>query len=240
MGDGNDNLTFDGGGFLGVTEFNGGDDASILDGIVDTLTFRNVGGTVAGATMLNWENVVIGSDATLGFSDDQLVAGRLDVDGGVLTQDNDEEDHFALTGDLGVANDGSLVFEFFTATSFDTFNVSGVADFGVDSMIDFLFSPSFLAPSPGTELTFLTSGGISGFGLLDFSITGLNPSIDATLLHNEQLGTLSLSFSSNSPTVPAPPTLLLFASGLAGLLGVEGLKRRRRRKSACPAPRTKA
>ena len=229
LGDGSDNLIFDGGDFSATTTLDGGDDIGTADGFADTLTFMNSSGTVTGANLLNWENVTIGVGSTLMFSDDALSTLNLDIDGGTLSQQNGEEDAFALTGDLSLENGGTLAFDFFSDSSFDTFDVSGLADFGAGSMLDFLFDPTFVPPGAGTELTFLTSGGIGGFGALGFNFVGLDPLYDAIVRHDSGLGTLSLAFRLKGPDVPAPPTITVLATGLLSLVGIQGLRRRRRK-----------
>lgn len=232
LGDGSDNLIVDGGDISGATQLDGGDDIGTADGFIDTLTFRNVDTTVTGGNLLNWENVEIGTGSTLQFSDDALSTLNLDVtDGGILSQTNGAADAFALTGDLSVDTGGTLTFEFFTDTLFDTFDVSGLAAFGAGSVIDFLFDSGFAPPGSGTELTFFTSGGIGGFGNLSFNFLGLDPLFDADVLFDDQLGTLSLSFQSVAGDVPEPPTFAVLGSAMAGFLALQGWRRRRIRKA---------
>ena len=230
LGDGSDNLTFNGGDFSATTTLDGGDDIGTADGFVDTLTFMHSSGTVAGGDLLNWENVTIGVGSTLKFSDDALSTLQLGVDGGTLSQQNGEEDAFALTGDLVLENDGTLAFDVFSETSFDTFDVSGLAAFGPDAMISFLFDPLFMPPGEGTELTFLTAGGITGFDDLRFDFVGLDLSYGARIRFDDTLGSLSLHFV----FVPAPPTITVLATGLVGLFGWRGWQRRRNRTTAAP------
>lgn len=228
LGNGSDNLTFDGGNFSGVTSFNGGDDSSAADGFVDKLAFKNVSGSVTGANVINWENVVVDVNGTITFNDNALTAGRLDaVNGGEVSMETGAAENFQLTGDLGLASGGSLVLEIFTPSDFDTFDIDGLADFSVGGEIDFLFDAGF-DPLDGLELIFLTAlDGISGFDLLDFNFIGLDPLFRATVGLGPQEDELFLSFSRRvTGAVPEPGTLALFG---AGLLGLFGLGRRRRR-----------
>ncbi|KIC35910.1 hypothetical protein RA27_22530 [Ruegeria sp. ANG-R] len=82
LGDGSDNLVFAGGDFSGVTLFDGGDDSDVADGFIDTLTFAGSSGLVAGANVVNWEEVVIDAGSTIGFSDDMLTVPELRVNSG--------------------------------------------------------------------------------------------------------------------------------------------------------------
>jgi hypothetical protein len=74
LGDGADNLIFDGGSFATVTTLDGGADT-------DTLTFRNVGGAVAGGSLTGWENVAVASGADISVSG-TLNTGTLTVSNG--------------------------------------------------------------------------------------------------------------------------------------------------------------
>ncbi len=49
---------------------------------VDTLTFAGSSGAVTGATVVNWENVVIGTGSTISFADNALSAGSLTINAG--------------------------------------------------------------------------------------------------------------------------------------------------------------
>lgn len=224
LGNGSDNLTFDGGNFSGVTSFDGGDDTSAADGFVDRLAFKNVSGSVAGANVINWENVVVDMNGTITFNDNALAAGRLDaVNGGEVSMETGAAENFQLTGDLGLASGGSLVLEIFSASDFDTFDIDGLADFGAGGEIDFLFDAGF-DPFDGLELIFLTAlDGIGGFDLLDFNFIGLDPLFRATVGLGPQEDELFLSFSRR---VPEPGTLALFGAGLLGLFGLGRVRRR--------------
>ncbi len=93
LSNGSDNLTFAGSDFSGVTLFNGGDDTDIL-------SFIGSSGSLAGATVTNWEQVVIDTGTTA-FSDSVLSAGTVTVqNGGTL----DNTDGLTLTGALSNAS----------------------------------------------------------------------------------------------------------------------------------------
>ncbi|MGB5558885.1 MAG: hypothetical protein WBN04_12850, partial [Paracoccaceae bacterium] len=59
--DGSDTVTVSAGFdlplFAGTID--GGDDVSAADGLVDTITFESVSGTIDGSRLLNWERVVL-------------------------------------------------------------------------------------------------------------------------------------------------------------------------------------
>jgi hypothetical protein len=94
LGDGADNLIFDGGSFATVTTLDGGSDT-------DTLTFRNVSGAVTGNSVTSWENVAVASGADISISG-TLNTGTLTVsNGGTLGGSG------TINGDLTV-NDGTL------------------------------------------------------------------------------------------------------------------------------------
>lgn len=87
LGDGSDELTFDGGMFHDSPTFDGGDDYSSADGFVDRLTFRDVSGS---ATGINWEQIfVANSVVTLSGSGSDFTSPEVLslTDGGDLTID---------------------------------------------------------------------------------------------------------------------------------------------------------
>lgn len=223
LGDGSDDLTFDGGTFAATAILDGGDDTGIGDGFIDRLRFRNLAAAVTGGNLQNWENVFIESGASVSFSDNMLSTSSLAVvNGGVLDMDNGVADSFVLDGNLEVALGGSLVLDVFSETLFDSLLVSGTADFG--SFGEILFN---LDIDPGDLfdgfiVDFLTSAGVLGFGDLLVSYTGLDPLYTANV--SELNGVLSLTL--NSLSVPEAPAAALLGAGLLGLFGL-GLVRRR-------------
>ena len=101
LGDGSDDLTFSGGDFSGVTIFDGGDDADVADGYIDTLTFTGTSGLLVAADVINWENIVIESSAVISFDGiESLVTPNLTSTGGVDLQDGVSGDTLTLTGDF--------------------------------------------------------------------------------------------------------------------------------------------
>ncbi len=96
LSDGSDNLTFTSSDFSAVTLFDGGDDIDTADGFIDVLTFANTSGSLIGANITNWEEVVIDA-STIVFTDAMLTTGSLTVTNGAAL---DNTDGLALTGDL--------------------------------------------------------------------------------------------------------------------------------------------
>jgi len=105
LNDGSDNLIFAGGNFTGVTLFDGGDDTSVADGFIDTLTFAGSSGAVTSA--VNWENVVIGNGSTISFSNNMLTTGMLMTNaGGTLDATGGGMGMLTINGNL--VNNGFL------------------------------------------------------------------------------------------------------------------------------------
>ncbi|NKB55727.1 MAG: PEP-CTERM sorting domain-containing protein [Alphaproteobacteria bacterium] len=259
LGDGSDNLTFDGGNFSGVTTFDGGDDTSNADGFTDRLEFRNVTGNLDGSSAINWEVVTVGAGGVVTLSNTLTaenvtvasggslggtgtVAGSLTVESGGTLGPGASAGDFSVDGNLTLDGGGNLEFEFFTPLSFDTLDVTGGVGFGFGGEIDLLFDAGF-DPFDGLSLTFLTSGGIGGFGNLLFDFIGLDPLFTAVVGLGPQEDTLFVTFSGQGgPTsVPEPGMLTLFGAGLLGLFGL-GWRRRcpsrgsLRRLASAPGP----
>ena len=160
----------------------------------------------------------------MAFSDNMLTTSALViVDGGALDMTNAAADAMTLTGDLEVADGGTLVLEVFSESLFDSLLVSGIASFGSLSGIEFLLDIDAMDLFDGFSIDFLTATDVFGFGNLDFTFTGLDPLYSASVGELDGFMTLTLSSSS---AVPEASGLALFGAGLLGLLGV-GLARRR-------------
>lgn len=109
LGDGSDTLTFDGAAVDQITLFDGGDDVSAADGMVDTLTFSGVVATLAGANIVNWENISIDS-GTITISDGMLVTGQEDGIGLTLASGGtlDAGTAMTLTGNVTLEDGGTF------------------------------------------------------------------------------------------------------------------------------------
>lgn len=98
LGDGDDTLTFAGGGFSGVTRFDGGDSAS------DVIRFAGSSGALDSTILFNWERVEINAGSTMSFSKNSLAVSNLNIGtGGVFDATSGT---FTLTGNL--TNRGTL------------------------------------------------------------------------------------------------------------------------------------
>jgi outer membrane autotransporter protein len=113
LGDGDDTLTFAGGGFSGVTRFDGGDSAS------DVISFAGSSGALDSTMLFNWERVEINAGSTMSFSNNSLAVSNLNIGtGGVFDAMSGT---FTLTGNL--TNRGTLNLADNYAN--DVVNVSG-------------------------------------------------------------------------------------------------------------------
>ena len=113
LGDGDDTLTFAGGGFSGVTRFDGGDSAS------DVISFAGSSGALDSTMLFNWERVEINAGSTMSFSNNSLAVSNLNIGtGGVFDATSGT---FTLTGNL--TNRGTLNLADNYAN--DVVNVSG-------------------------------------------------------------------------------------------------------------------
>lgn len=135
-----------------------------------------------------------------------------------------------MTGGLAVADGGTLAFDIFSDLLFDTLLISGAADFGLSSLIDFDLTRALGNPYGGSSVTFLSAGGgLTGLANLGFSFTGLDPLYAASVAQNDNFLALTVALRPTG-TVPEPATLALFGVSLFGFAGF-GLATRRRRKT---------
>ena len=230
LGDGSDDLTFDGGDFSAVTIFDGGDDTSVADGFIDVLTFENVSGVLNGADVLNWENLIITGSSIISFGDNMLAVGDGSAGTGVEVTDGGmlgTNSPLFLTGNLSTSLGGALLTNIFSDTVFDIFDVMGDVDFGVGAELDFnLGSVTDYSSFDGLSLTFLMADSVLGFENLAFNFSDLNPLYSASVSLDGINNALSVDFALSGSAVPAPPALVLFGSGVLGLAGLRRVKRR--------------
>jgi hypothetical protein len=123
LGGGSDDLIFDGGDFSAVTQFDGGTDS-------DSLTFRNVTGTVASSSITGMESTVIGTGATLSFSDNQTPGNVTVTNGGTLNSLAGAT--LVNSGALDISNGGTLGLR--TGSLFD--NSAGTVNNNAGGVID--------------------------------------------------------------------------------------------------------
>jgi len=230
LGDGSDTLTFNGGNFAGVTAFDGGDDTSSADGMIDELLFKNVTGTIAGSSVENFEKVTIGDSAVLSITDNPLTMETLTIEGGgLLDMVNGAGETLSLVGDLAL-DGGGIAMEFLSVSDFDLLQVTGGFDFAADSFFDLFFDMDDLLD--GLSLTFLTATeDIFDLGGLSFMFHRLDPryTADVDIFGSRNLNvSFSLTSGSGTSRIPEPSTAAVFLGGLAALFGI----RRRRRAAA--------
>ena len=173
---GSDALTVSASEYDGSQVLNGGDDLTTADGMVDTLTFKNLTVAATGANVTNWENVVI-DGGTVSFSDNALTTGSdaktglSIVNGGAL----DAGDAFALTGNLTV-NAGS------------TFDGTG-AGAGVYSISGDLINNGVVTTQDGVVGDTITvAGNYSGTGILSVDIDTATDTIDTLVIAGDVTG----------------------------------------------------
>ncbi len=115
LGDGSDSLTFNGGDFSAVTNFDGGTGT-------DTLTFRNVSGEVTNSKLTGFEALNIGAGATMTMAGDFEAAVTVEnggsITGGISLGDGTGE---VLTVNAG----GSITGDVFARGGQDTLSVAG-------------------------------------------------------------------------------------------------------------------
>lgn len=245
LGDGRDNLTFNGGNFSGVTQFDGGANTNTND----TLTFRNVSGSLDGNKAINWENVVIGGGGSISLSG-ALATDTVDVeDGGTLGGTGIVQGNLSIAaggsvgpgnsaGDLTVDGDfalasGANAFLEVEGTSlgeFDRLLISG--DLTLEGDVVFqvatgvtadIFETTFdvfdffveFDPTPAPVLAF----DITDFQNANYFFQSGGRRLVATLLNDGR-------FDISSTAIPEPGTLALFGSGLLGLFGLGRARRR--------------
>ena len=235
LGGGTDALTFDGGNFAGVTEFNGG------AGSGDSLTFRNTGGNVAGSTVVGMESVVVGTGATINASG-TLTTGELKVESGGTLGAGTSPGLLQVLVDAGFLGGSTLAVELgglVFGSGYDRIDVAddsattateGIATLADGTMLDIDYFGAFTA-GLGDTFDILVADDIvvtlSGL-LFDFSGAVLGSGLSwqtAIVDFGSGREALRLSVVSDQIAEVSEPgaTLLL----TAGVLGLVGLRRRR-------------
>lgn len=202
LGDGIDDLTFDGGDFSAVTLFDGGDDSSFADGFVDRLTFANSGafGPVDTSAMINWEEIFL-SNSVLDFTGDFTAPEILS-----LTNGSD----LTITGNF-IGTDGQLLMD----VDLETDAASKLTITGTSGGTTTLsVSAGKSGPATGNDITLVTVQG--GGGASDFMLDG-NP-IGAYLF---DLGTNGNDFFLTNASLS--PETAVFESYLQILAGLNSL-----------------
>ncbi|MGJ8535273.1 MAG: autotransporter outer membrane beta-barrel domain-containing protein [Alphaproteobacteria bacterium] len=202
LGNGSDDLTFDGGDFSAVTLFDGGDDGSSADGFVDRLTFANSGayGPVDTSAMTNWEEIFL-SNSVLEFTGDFTAPEILSLtDGSDLT----------ITGNF-TGTDGQLQMDVDLETdAASTLTITGTSTGTTTISVNAGKS----GPATGNDITLVTVQG--GGGASDFMLDG-NP-IGAYLF---DLGTNGNEFFLTNASLS--PETAVFESYLQILTGLNSL-----------------
>ena len=177
LGDGNDQLIFDGASLASIGTLDAGVD--FFEAFLDVLTLDNVGTNVlVGANLQNWDSVQIEGNSTISFSDHALSVENslrvlapavLDVSGGGMV----------LSGAL--VSDGTITMV--DGIAGDVFDVSGYAsgigtlmldvDFGADNADTMLIGGNLLtANASNITLNDITSGAATGHDIVLVDVTG--------------------------------------------------------------------
>lgn len=175
LGDGSDGATVYTQNFDPSFSFDGGDDLSTADGMIDTLTFSGITATVTGANLTNWENVVV-DGSLLSFSDNALTTGS-DAGTGLLIQGGGTVDGgtaFALTGNGDVASDGAFV------------GMGGGS--GAYSVTGVLVNDGVVNTKDGAVGDTLTVGSYSGSGSLLFDVDFQTDAADTLVVTGDVTG----------------------------------------------------
>ena len=247
LGGGTDDITFNGGTFSAVTSFDGGTGA-------DSLTFTSVTGTVAGATVLNMENLTVGSSGNISLSGTlntdtvtvnsggtlggiATINADVTVNGGTLSAGN-SPGQLDIVGnlDLGAASTTLVELEGLTAGSqYDQIDVSGgTATLTAGATFDIDFFGIFTA-GLGDIFDILVADDIVGIiNTLNFDFSGAT--LGAGLIWDTSIVTVDTRealrltvLESEADALPEPSALALLGTILFGLFGYS---RARRRKTA--------
>lgn len=184
LNDGSDDLTFAGGDFSGVTLLDGGDDADVADGFVDTLSFVGSSGNIAASALVNWENIVIGTGVTVGLTDSSLTTALLSIsNGGVLSVGSG----LSLTG--GLSNAGTINAQ--DGVADDAITVSGNylgggalaidVDFATDSSDTLTIAGNVTGGTTQVNINEVTSGTATGNDIVVIDVTGTTSTTDFAL-----------------------------------------------------------
>ena len=190
MGDGSDSIIINAGADISsVTLIDGGDDIGTLDGFEDSLSFLGYSGSVFGASIQNWERILIGSGSTISFSDNMLTAGNLQIGkGGVLEAntgalkiDGDLRNTGTLTMADGLADDSVVVTGDYTGSAMGEGTMLMDVDFANDITDTLRIEGDYTKGSTSITLNDVTIGFATGTDLLLVDVTGTADEADFTL-----------------------------------------------------------
>ena len=177
--------SFNLGAFTGI--FDGGDDFSSADGLIDVLTIRGASAAVNGANYINWETIIV-DGGSLSFSPILSVGsdpgtGLSLLNGGILNAAGG----FALTGNL--SNNG--VVSTLNGVVGDTFSMSGSysgggllhvdVDFATDTADTLTVGGSVTGAGTAISVANVSSGASTGNNVLVVDVTGTTAAGDFTL-----------------------------------------------------------
>lgn len=176
-----------------------------------TLTVQN-GGLVTAGTLLNPGTIDIGTHGMVDAKGGTL-QGNI-VDDGVL----DPLGTASIIGDFTLNPDGSLSLDV-AGTGSGQYGVLAVSDQGTfDGTLSLDFIDGF-APLKGDTFVFIDDSGVANFNFVATDILGLEPGFQySENFANGQFTLTALNNGISTNGTPEPATILLLASGLAGVL----------------------
>ncbi len=177
--------SFNLGAFTGT--FDGGDDTTSADGLIDILTLRGQSATVNGANYINWETIILDGGSlrfgpNLSVGSDAGTGLRL-INGGILNAAGG----FALTGNL--SNSGVIAMQ--NGAVGDSVTVSGGytgggqlrvdVDFATNTADTLNVSGNVTGAATAISVANLSSGASTGNNVLVVDVTGTTAASDFTL-----------------------------------------------------------